>query len=536
MPHNRDIKNMGKSNLNAIPSWKHLFLSILSGILLTLSFPKIGIAVLAWVALIPLLISIDDQKPGPAFFLGLAFGLVHYSGLLYWIAGVMHNYGHLPMVVSVAILLLLTIYLSLYTAAFAYLITITKRAGFSIIITSPILWVSLEYLRSKLLTGFPWENISHSQYANLYVIQICDILGDYGLSFYIVLVNAVLAYFIHRQRTVRYRAKPLKPYLLALLVVTLVYWGYGFYRLKNIKEIAKMSPEISAAIIQGSIRQDFKWSAPWQRKTINVYDRLSREAVNVFKPDILIWPETAAPFYFQDKSPLSATIMQFTTDLKTNLLFGAPAYDRKADGGTLYFNSAYLLSPEEGITGRYNKVHLVPFGEYVPARSLLPFAGKLVASAGDFTPGKSIKPLTVGPMRIGVLICFESIFPELARKQVRNGANLLVNITNDAWFGRSSAPFQHMSMAVFRAVENRVGLARAANTGISMFVQPTGEITQTTPLFTPTYLREKLPLVSEKTIYNQWGEVFPTVCIIFSIVLISYTVWSRRIYNYGYRA
>ncbi len=521
---------MRMSDLKAISYLRHFLLSAFSGVLLVLSFPKVGIAVLAWIALIPLFVSIDNQKPGYAFWLGFAFGLVHYAGLLYWIAGVMHNYGHLPIIVSIAILVLLVVYLSLYTAVFTYITAYAKRAGLSPVITSPILWVSLEYLRSKLLTGFPWENISYSQYSNLYVIQICDILGNYGLSFYIVLVNAILACLIWRQNAVRDRITPFKPCILALVTITLVYWGYGVYRLQDIEQKLKISPKVGTAVIQGSIRQDFKWSPLRQTETVDIYNRLSQAATNGFKTDILIWPETAVPFYFQDPNPLSAAIMQLTNRLQTNLLFGAPAYDRNDEGRTMYFNSAYLLPPQGNIMGRYDKVHLVPFGEYVPARSLLPFAGKLVGSIGDFTPGRSVTPLTVGRLRIGTLICFESIFPELAKEQVRNGANLLVNITNDAWFGRSSAPYQHMSMAVFRAIENRVSLARAANTGVSMFVRPTGEITQSTSLFTQTFLRENVCLLSEKTIYNRLGDFFPTVCFILSIVVISYSKWRNNSY------
>ncbi|MDD5451350.1 MAG: apolipoprotein N-acyltransferase [Desulfovibrionales bacterium] len=516
---------MARSISNTSFSPRQFFLPVLSGLLLTLSFPKIGAAALAWIALIPFLIAIDGGSPRRAFLSGLIFGLVHYSGLLYWVAGVMYNYGNLPVTVSVAILLLLVIYLSLYTAAFACLIAVTKKAGLGIIFTAPVLWVSLEYLRAKLLTGFPWENISYTQYTNLHVIQICDILGNYGLSFYIVLVNAVLASLIYSRQAGQNRARAFKLYIPVLLAVSLVYWGYGFYRLQDIEEKIKTAPRIRAAVVQGSIKQDLKWSPLWQRETINIYDGLSREAARGFDTDILIWPETAAPFYFQDGGPLSDTILRLTGDLKTNLLFGAPAYAKAEDGKPLYLNSAYLLSANEGAIHRYDKVRLVPFGEYVPARPLLPFIGKLVASVGDFTPGRSLKPLAAARMRIGILICFESIFPELARQQVRNGANLLVNITNDAWFGRSSAPYQHMSMAVFRAVENRISLARAANTGISLFVRPTGEITQTTSLFTPAFLREEIVLVSEKTVYNQWGEFFPVICFIFGIMVIFYTGW-----------
>ncbi len=182
-------------------------------------------------------------------------------------------------------------------------------------------------------------------------------------------------------------------------------------------------------------------------------------------------------------------------------------------------NSAYLLRPDGAVAGRYDKVHLVPYGEYVPLRRLFPFIGKLVAGVGDFRPGKGFDPLVSDGRRLGVLICYEAIFPEAARDYKRNRADLLVNITNDAWFGRTSAPYQHLSMTVFRAIENRLYLVRAANTGISAVIDPTGKILSRTGVFERTVLKGEVKFIDEKTFYAAYGDLFVYLC---GIVLILY--------------
>lgn len=457
---------------------------------------------------------------------GLLFGVAHYSGLLYWVTTTMRLYGHLSTPVSISILLLLVVYLALYSAGFAFSLALTERAGINLISAAPVLWVSFEYLRSILFTGFPWENLSYSQYATLTLIQVTDITGNYGISFYIVMANSLLAMLFCKNRS-RKKTGSLKTSTVAFLTVSLIYWGYGYYRLNDVEKKIAKSPKVGAVVVQGNIRQDMKWDQLWQRKTIDIYSRLSRQAADSSNTEIIIWPETAVPFYFGEDGPMSREIKQLPLELNCYLLFGAPHHE-KSGGETLFFNSAFLFSPAGTALGRYDKVHLVPFGEYVPARSLLPFAGKLVASVGDFASGGYQKPFTAGKVRVGTLICFESIFPELARKQVTEGANLLVTLTNDAWFGRSSAPYQHMSMAVFRAVENRVSLARAANTGISTFIEPSGKIVKSTALLEEGFLKEPLPLLSEKTIYTQWGDVFPVVCAAFAALMIMYSNWRNK--------
>lgn len=513
---------------NSINVRRGLFLAALSGVLLTFSFPKLHIPALAWIALVPLLISLDKATTLFTFICGLATGLIHYGGLMYWVTIAMHNYGQITMAVSAVILILLVFYLSLYMALFSTLLAFTRRAGIHLAVSAPVLWVALEYIRGLLLTGLPWENLSYSQYTVLPVIQIADILGNQGLSFYIVLVNAILAGFILTPSGSRSR-KGLWKEALVLILISGLFWGYGFYRLNDVKEKLKGAPQFRAAVIQGNIRQDVKWSFEWQKIITENYLRLTREAGKNPGTDLIIWPETAIPFYFCERGLLSRSIEALPKEIGTDLLFGAPGYEINKNE-TLFYNSAYLVPKAGGNAGRYDKVHLVPFGEYVPFRSIitLSFAEKLVAPIGDFSSGEKQILLTSGKARIGTLICFESIFPELSRTYVKHGANLLVTITNDAWFGKSSAPYQHMSMSVFRAVENRVSLARAANTGISTFVLPTGELTQQTPLMVEAVIKENLPLLNERTIYTRIGDILPLICILLSGTVILISLWRTK--------
>jgi apolipoprotein N-acyltransferase len=246
------------------------------------------------------------------------------------------------------------------------------------------------------------------------------------------------------------------------------------------------------------------------------YQRLTRSTYD-FSPDLIVWPETAVPFFFQDGPPLAKTIFSLVKESKAALIFGSPAYRR--DGQHLrYYNRAYLLRPDTKTIQYYDKVHLVPFGEYVPLKSLFGFINRLVPAAGDFASGNRIAPLALKNASAGILICFEAIFPEIARAMVRKGADVLVNLTNDAWFGASSAPYQHLSMSVFRAVENRRPLIRAANTGFSAIIDSRGRIMDRTDLFEEETLRATLCLIDRNlTFYTRFGDIFAYVAIIMAL-------------------
>jgi len=507
-----DYKRLAKPDDKA-GTLRDYLLALLSGVLLALSFPKADISILAWFAFVPLLLAIAKKRPALAFRLGFVCGLSAYGGILYWLNIVMTLYGKLPLFLSFFLFLLLSVYLALFIGVIAMLVRKAEISGITPFLSFPILWVGFEYLRSFLLTGFPWASLGYSQYRILPLIQISDITGVYGLSFLIVLANVVLLRVIKGAVMKGHSIYPAKSaaLLLLLLILTL---GYGFMRLNNVENGAPLK----VALIQGNIPQNVKWDPAILESTIAVYERLTREA-SAGGVDLIVWPESAIPIYFQDDPKYASRIKRVAADVNSYLVTGSPSYDN--EGGSIkYRNSAYLLSPKGEVLGRSDKVHLVPFGEYVPLARLLPFVHKLVVGIGDFSPGAGTFPLAIDKGNLGVLVCFEGIFPELSRGYVRAGSRLLVNITNDAWYGRSSAPYQHLSMTVFRAVENRVPLIRAANTGISAIIDSRGHIHGMTQLFKETYLTGEVRMGEGGSVYTRFGDIFAGLCMALSAILI----------------
>lgn len=497
--------------------------AVISGVLLTASFPRVGLSWLAWFALVPLLAAISNLQFKQSFRLGLLTGLVHYLTLLYWLSYTMGTYGHLSVYLSVPILFLFSLYLSLYIALFSGLITRLYSKPLRLFFLIPVLWVCIEYIRSNLFTGFPWELIAYSQYKLLHIIQVSDILGSYGVSFLLALSNAaVFAVFLFlTKRRWQEKSVSFQDAAIVMLVFIFVFtgcWYYGKSRIKKIDETASASADIRISVIQGNIEQSEKWDPVFQRSTIKKYINLSR-SVKADKPDIVVWPETAAPFYFLYDTDLTKIVQDVVSETKSSFLIGSPSFIRKNDKNE-YYNSAYMLGPDGNVTGKYDKSHLVPFGEYVPFKKWLPFIGKIVENVGDFSYGKKGSTISLNGNSLGVLICYELIFPYLARAQVKNGAGLLVNMTNDAWYGTTSAPYQHFSMAVFRAVENRRTLARAANTGISGFIDPAGRIIASTNLFEDAAVTRNVPILTEKTFYTRFGDLFAFACMGIATLMI----------------
>jgi apolipoprotein N-acyltransferase len=581
-------------------------MAVLSGLLLFLSFPKFGSGLAVWVALVPLLFALRDADPKEAFKTGFLTGMVAHVGILYWISHVVVQYGYLPLYVGLAVMLLLAAYLSLYTACFAMGVVFFRKRGISLIWSAPLLWPLLEYLRAHLLTGFPWENLGYSQYLHLNLIQVADITGVYGISFLIVLVNAVLCEVLFaatvdqreggapsdtppeaevrmssnsghpggsrgpeiikgldsgfrrndvgegtpsRQSCIRGNDNvsggnapqgktsascdlvtsrkpkwPITGIAVSCVLLVLVY-AYGHFRATEIRNLLEKAPASEVALIQGNIDQNIKWNPDYQSETVNIYRTLSLSAV----PDaggLIVWPETSAPFYFEEPGPLRDAVIDLTRSSGRTLLFGSPRYEME-NGKISFMNSAYLLRPDGVVAGLYDKVHLVPYGEYVPLRKFFPFIGKLVAGIGDFRPGQGwSEPLAENGRRLGVLICYEGILPEAARDYKRGGADLLVNITNDAWFGKTSAPYQHLSMTAFRAIETRLFLVRAANTGVSAIIDPTGKILSQTGIFERTVLKGAIKFIDDKTFYAAYGDIFIYLCGI--ALILSYLIKRRR--------
>ena len=280
-------------------SRKKLMLVVLSGLLLILSFPKYGSGIMAWAALIPLFFALKDATPREALKIGFLTGFVAHVGILYWIVYVVVQYGYLPIYVGIAAMLLLAAFLSLYTACFAAGVVFLKDKGVRLCISAPLLWTVLEFMRAHLLTGFPWENLAYSQYLYAKVIQIADITGIYGITFAIVMINAVLYDLL----SARFRGRSLLVEAVVAGLVILIIIGYGHYRIGSIDELLKTAPRMGVALIQGNIDQDMKWNPLFQSQTIDIYRSLSRQA-DPAGGGLIVWPETAAPFYFQQRNAM----------------------------------------------------------------------------------------------------------------------------------------------------------------------------------------------------------------------------------------
>ncbi len=512
--------------------FKPLLPVLVSGLLLTAAFPKIGLDGLAWAALVPLLWGLNGVRPGEAFRRGIFFGIAHFLSLLYWLVPTMVIYGHLPAYLSIAILFLFAAILSLvFVAPLAYGFALAGRTPAKALLLFPVFWVAAEFLRSFLFTGFPWELIGYSQYRRLHLIQILDIFGVYGLSGLIAFTNAALLLGCLAATGKPWCGKPVGGRfafagIAAATALIGLTWIYGEIRIAQIDQLAADAPKARVAVIQGNIEQSQKWEPAFQKAAIEKYLRLSL-STRADRPELIVWPESAAPFYFLAEVPPTRMVMQGIAEAATHFLIGAPAFKVRGEKAD-YYNSAYLVGPRTEVLGRYDKAHLVPYGEYTPFKEFLPFLGKIVEHVGDFKAGETGKTLEWMGHRLGIQICYEIIFPGLAREQVRNGANLLITITNDAWYGRTAGPYQHFSLAVLRAVENRRVLARSANTGISGFIDPVGRPLGLTPLMEEAAVVRELPLLDTRTFYTCWGDVFAGACLLIAAATVVWTPIERR--------
>lgn len=492
---------------------------MVSAILLVLSFPVFDLYFLAWAALVPFLLSLWGKNPRGAFVSGYVLGLVFFFGALYWIYYSINHYGGIPFVTSICLVWLLCAYLSLYPAVFSYIFcSMIRKTRLPALLIAPVVWVVLEFLRSYALTGFPWASIGYSQYKFLHMIQISDITGIYGVSFLVLAVNgAVVDLFLFKKRI---KEMPLFPIsytvvgLASLVLLITISLGYGIWRLGQ----ERKGTVINASIIQGNIEQDKKWEPAFQEEVLNTYFDLSREAGG-YSPQFIVWPETAVPFFFDYDVKNTEKLLRFQKGLGSYLLFGSVLVKNRPGERSLLSNSSVLLDREGKTIYKYDKIHLVPFGEYVPLKNVLFFIDKIVAGIGDYIPGESYLRAGTEFGSFGTLICYEVIFPGLVRKFYTKGGDFIVTITNDAWFGKTAGPYQHFDMAVFRAIENRKPLIRSANTGVSGFIDSNGNILSKTSLFRRQILSERIRTDNTMTFYTKYGDLFIYICIVLFIVM-----------------
>lgn len=500
-------------------------LALLSSLFLYLSSPGPGYSFCVWFALCPLLIICQKSTIQQGALWGFSCGFLYYIGLLYWIIIVLGKYGTLPLWLSIAGLLLLAAYMALFISFFAACMSWCMDVMAPIWI-APVLWVALDFLRGHLFSGFPWQDLGYSHYLHPGLIQAADLVGHHGLTFIIILVNTLL-FHLFLPTSYRSQARPTISWrqIVPALCLILAFNIYNFGRLEQID--ARISEKTAGfAVIQPNIEQDQKWLPENKIRAVDTQIHLSEQAMKQHSIDLLIWPETALPFCPLDDPLFGEIFQRLIAAHNINLLSGAPLYTIDNSAHITVYNSALLVTGA-GISETYHKQHLVPFGEYVPLPHLLPIPAPLVETMGNFSKGRSSAPLATGPIQAGMLICYESIFPELARKAVTNGANILINITNDAWFGKSSAPAQHFSMAILRAVENRRSLARSANTGISAFINPAGRILLSTDLFSPCFLTANLPLATSTSFFSRYGHFFPLGCSV-SLVPLFFLIRYRK--------
>ena len=514
---------------------RETLLAIASGALFTLAHPlaignwvALGDAptgVLAWVALVPLWLAVREAPPWRAFRAGWVFGSVAFLGTIYWVYIAMSQFGGIPPPMSAVLTVVLCTFLGLFPATSVGLARgLDARGSVPAAVALPLSWAAVEWMRNYVLTGFPWSNLAYTQWKLLLVAQAADVVGLYGLIALIVFVNIALADLLVAWRPRLGTPSPSTAtharVAAALLAITLV---YGLVRLRYVDAWMEPRPTIAVALLQGNISQDKKYAKGFRQRILDAYQGEQQKAEEA-GAELVVWPEASLPGAVHVRSA-RVPDKEMPVENRAWVLLGAASYWH--EGETLMAqNSALLVAPGKKITGRYHKSHLVPFGEYVPMKRLLFFAKKLTQAAGNFVQGaeEDIAPLKFLDedgdwVRFGVLICYEDIFPEVARLETQRGAEFLVNITNDAWYGRTSAPFQHVAMTVFRAIENRRSVVRSGQTGVSAFVDPVGRVRARTAIFEgPLSLDVEVPRGGPASFYVRYGDVFAAAATGFLLV------------------
>ncbi len=501
-------------------------LAALSGLLLALSFPKYGSGLVAWVALTPLLVALAEApSPSHGFRLGYVTGALSSLGIVYWTSIVVVQYGGLARPVGVAVMVLLCLALALFPSGFGWMLSRwARRHGPAAVLLAPIAWVATEILRAHTLFNFSWCLLGYSQHANLETLQIARYAAVYGVSFLVAAVSSALAFLVlERRRGPR----------LAVVLVTAgllaVVWMHGEWRLgQTLPEAGRLK----VGLVQASIAQDEKWDAAHAWANVDRHLELTRRA-HAQGARLVVWPESALPFLFDRTPVVAAQLRKMVQESGLFLLFGNDDREEREDERGRIWVGAKMLDPQGAVVLRYHKMRLVPFGEYVPLQSVLTlggrFSAKLVQEVGEFTPGEEYAVGAVDGHPIAAFICYEAIFPDLVREFAARGAQLLVNITNDGWYGRTSAPYQHFAMAKFRAVENERYLVRAANTGITAVVDPHGRVLDRTELFERTVLVREVPLLAGSTFYTRHGDVFAWACLGAAVALTAAGLRKREV-------
>jgi apolipoprotein N-acyltransferase len=461
---------------------------------LALAFPRTDWSAVAWVLVAPVIVVALARGPRSALGWGWLFGGIFFLILLRWLDFTFQVYSAIPWPLTWGPILLLAAYCGLYVGLFAAAISWIgrRRSPALALVVCPFLWVAGEWVRGRLMGGFPWGALGYSQYLRLQVIQIAELGGVHAVSFVLLAVNAAVAGCLVQSWR---RALTGVGMAAALVGATL---AFGSSRLAE-----PLPPgELRVTVIQPSIAQPLKGDPDYAATALGIAMSLTRRA-GAERPDLIVWPETSVPAMLRREPALLGSLEALSHEIRAPLLVGAIDADLKSP--TKLYNTAFLLT-ENGISGRYDKIHLVPFGEFVPLSGVIGFVRSWGEFIAELEPGARTVVFPGPPAPLGVVICYEGIFPELVREFVNGGAQLIVNMTNDAWFGRTDGPWQHLAMYPFRAVEHRTAVVRAANTGVSAVIAPNGQIVRRLTLFRRGTTSEVVSLRSGQTLYTRLGE------------------------------
>jgi apolipoprotein N-acyltransferase len=500
-----------------------------SGVLLFAAFPSFDLSILAWVGLVPLLLVASGRRPGAAFFLSYLTGGIFFLGIFHWILRI-PGYTLLHHA-------LLALYMGSFLAVFGFLFAfLCRRLGFfAALLATPFLWVSIEFARSNLsFLALPWGLLAHSQYKHQVIIQVASLAGAYGLSFIIVLVNSSLAaiFLTREDRPTVARKRVLIAGTAACVVGCALAYGYVVASRPIVGE------RIPIALVQGNIEQNKKWDPKYASMIMKTYTDLTYKAAEK-KPTLIIWPESATPRSISTDTKLQSQVRDISRSTGAYLLLGSTQLQKfrvQSPEGARYLNSAFLITPEPGEmkNQRYDKIRLFPFGEYLPYKDTIPWRLINVSEFGNYLAGKEYTVFKTPFSRFGVTICWENIFPDLVREFVGQGAQFMVNVTNEAWFGPITAPHQFVSMSVFRAVENRVFMVRCGNTGISCVIDPYGRVGNRVTgadggdIFVQGFMNDSIVPLDSRTIYNEYGDWFAWLCASVSTVFLVLGVFRKR--------
>jgi apolipoprotein N-acyltransferase len=453
------------------------------------------------------------------FLLGLTAGAVYFAFTLYWLVETMTAFGGLALPVAVLVAGVLVAYLALFPAAFTVIVARTYTGlGTRGLLLAPAAWVATELGRQYVWAGFPWILLGYSQVTVLPVAQVASVVGVYGLSMLLAATSTAAALVVLDRGRTRWVYAASTAVLLSIMVV----WGYARV---NASSLLTQGEPVRVAVLQGNVAQEQKWNPEMRGAITDLYIDMTRRAL-AQGATFIIWPESSYPVFFEQDIIGAAAVRKLAIESGATLLIGSDQVEPiKSTTETrtpkeLYYNAAFLVKPD-GTTGAvYRKMHLVPFGEYVPLKTLLFFVGPIVEAVSDFTPGTDPVLLPVGGHLASTAICYEVIFPDLIRRFVRDGSELLTTITNDAWYGRSSAAYQHWDQASMRAIEQGRYLARAANTGISGFVDPYGRILKKTGLFESAIVVQDLRFLTNRTIYSRIGDVVAWLSLVVTLAAL----------------